>query len=89
MVRGNTEQPQSPYAHYHQPSSAVVRGLVYVDGIADVRGVVEGSLYAGELCHFASEGYYADLFYNVSVCRSPGTVYPFLIKGPVERREVK
>lgn len=89
VVRGNTEQPQSPYAHYHQPSSAVVRGLVYVDGIADVRGVVEGSLYAGELCHFASEGYYADLFYNVSVCRSPGTVYPFLIKGPVERREVK
>lgn len=67
VVRGNTEQPQSPYAHYHQPSSAVVRGLVYVDGIADVRGVVEGSLYAGELCHFASEGYYADLFYNVSV----------------------
>ena len=33
VVRGNTEQPQSPYAHYHQPSSAVVRGLVYVDGL--------------------------------------------------------
>lgn len=89
VVAGNTERLESPYAHYHQPASARVKGLVYVDGIADVRGVVEGSLYAGELCHFAAEGYYADLFYDLSVSRSPDTVYPFLIKGPVERREVK
>lgn len=89
VVAGNAERPESPYAHYRQPASAGVRGLVYVDGIADVRGVVEGSLYAGELCHFAAEGYYADLFYDLSVSRSSDTVYPFLMKGPVERREIK
>lgn len=89
VVAGNMERQESPYAHYHQPVSAVVKGFVYVDGIADVQGVIEGSLYAGELYHFASEGYYADLFYDLSVCRIPDTVYPFLLKGPEERREIK
>lgn len=89
VVAGNAERLESPYAHYRQSASAGIKGLVYVDGIADVRGVVEGSLYAGELCHFAPEGYYSDLLYDLSVSRSPDTVYPFLMKGPMGRREVK
>ncbi len=89
VVAGNSESPEFPCAQYYQPASAEVRGLVYVDGIADVRGVVTGSLYAEALYHFASDGYYADLFYDLTVCRSADVVYPFLLKGPEERRMVK
>lgn len=87
VVVNRTTNPSSrKAAHYYQPGSTVVRGLVYVDGVADVHGLVNGSLYVREPCYFAPEGYYSGLFYNLAVLRHSSVAYPFLLDGPYERR---
>lgn len=74
---------------YYQPESSRVRGLLYVDGIAEVHGFVTGSLYARECYYFAPEGYYSGVLYNAVLPGNPGGVYPLWMRGPYERREVK
>ena len=74
---------------YYQPESSRVRGLLYVDGIAEVHGFVTGSLYARECYYFAPEGYYSGILYNAVLPGNPGGVYPLWMRGPYERREVK
>lgn len=86
VVNGTVDRPALKTAHYYQPGSTVVRGLVYVDGVADVHGLVNGSLYVREPCYFAPEGYYSGLFYNLLVLRHSSVAYPFLLDGPYERR---
>lgn len=89
VVMGNSLKQEHPVPHYFQPISSVVKGLVYVDGTAHIKGSIRGCLYARKLCYFASEGYYPDLLYEVTLCRNGEVVYPFLMRGPVERREVR
>lgn len=86
VVNACPDKPKTHAAHYYQPSTSKVRGLVYIDGVADVHGIVNGSLYVREACYFAPEGYYAGLFYNLAVLRAPEIAYPFLMAGPYERR---
>ena len=86
VVNGAAGGSSRKAAHYYQPGSTVVRGLVYVDGVADVHGLVNGSLYVREPCCFAPEGYYSGLFYNLLVLRHSSVAYPFLLDGPYERR---
>lgn len=76
-------------AVYFQPETSGVRGLVYVDGIAEVHGCVTGSLYARHCYYFAPEGYYADMLYNAVLPGNAGVDYPLLMAGPYERKEVK
>lgn len=74
---------------YYQPESSRVRGLLYVDGIAEVHGFVTGSLYARECYYFAPEGYYSGILYNAVLPGNPGIAYPLWMRGPYERRDVK
>lgn len=85
-ILSNDEQKR---ANYIQPETSKVRGLVYVDGIAEVHGMVTGSLYARECYYFAPEGYYSGTLYNTILPGNPGVAYPLLMKGPHERKEVK
>ena len=74
---------------YYQPESSRVRGLLYVDGIAEVHGFVTGSLYVRECYYFAPEGYYSGILYNAVLPGNPGIAYPLWMQGPYERRGVK
>lgn len=74
---------------YYQSESSRVRGLLYVDGIAEVHGFVTGSLYARECYYFAPEGYYSGILYNAVLPGNPGIAYPLWMRGPYERRGVK
>lgn len=86
IVNGGSDKSGNVAAHYHQSMDTKVRGLVYVDGIAELHGIVNGSLYARELYYFAPEGYYSGLLYQTTVLRHPAIVYPFLMAGAYERR---
>lgn len=86
IVNGAPHKSSHAGAHYHQSIGAKVRGLVYVDGIAELHGIVNGSLYARELCYFAPEGYYSGLLYQTTLLRHSGIAYPFLMAGAYERR---
>lgn len=89
VVRGNRLTSERPVPHYFQSPGSLVKGLVYIDGTAHIQGSIEGCLYAREFCYFAPEGYYSDLLCDVMLRRNGAAVYPFLLKGPTERREVR
>lgn len=75
--------------NYSQAETAVVNGLVYVDGVADVHGVVNGSLVAGECTYFAPEGYYSHMLYSLMLNERKEADYPLYLCGPYERRVLK
>lgn len=79
----------TPRAVYYQPETSRVRGLVFVDGIAEVHGFVTGSLYARDCYYFAPEGYYSNMLYNAILPGNAGVVYPLYMEGAYERKEVK
>ena len=89
IVKADADDGERKRAVYVQPESSRVRGLVFVGGIAEVHGMVTGSLYARECCYFAPEGYYAGILYNAVLPGNPGLAYPLLMEGPYERRTVK
>lgn len=76
-------------ADYVQPESCCVMGLVYVDGIAEVHGIVAGSLYVGQSYYFTPEGYYSSVVYHLALLQDSLAVYPLGMEGPYERRVVK
>lgn len=89
VVKSGKGDDERKRAVYYQPESSRVRGLLYVDGIAEVHGHVTGSLYARECYYFAPEGYYSGILYNAVLPGNPGIGYPLWMQGPYERRTVK
>lgn len=74
---------------YVQAEDVMVKGLVFVDGNAEIHGRIYGSLYLRRPCYFAREGYYTDLLYRLSLGPDCGAVFPFCMTGPYERKGVK
>lgn len=89
VVESSPPADQRRGAAYIQPETSRVRGLVYVDGIAEVHGFITGSLYVRECCYFTPDGYYSGTLYNAILSGNPGLPYPLLMRGPYERKEVK
>ena len=89
IVSGHDEESEVPSANYFQSKSSRVRGLVYVDGIAEVHGVVSGSLYARSSYYFAPEGFYSGILYDVALLETSLVSYPFWMGKNYERKEVK
>ena len=77
-----------PVAHYYQSPGSKVRGLVYVGGIADLQGIVNGSLYAERCYHFSPEGFYTNMLFNTVLLHHPDIIYPFWLPGAQERRGI-
>lgn len=88
VARGRVPE-NSPAPHYRQPASARVRGLVYVEGIADVRGTVTGSCYVRAPYYFTPEGYYAFTLFGACLLSHEEVAYPFWMVSSWERREIK
>ncbi len=78
-----------PKACYIQPESARVRGLLRVDGIAQVQGDVTGSAWLRESYYFAPEGFYSDILYNTRFFATDEFPYPLWQEGAYERRCVQ
>ena len=89
IVKADADDGERKRAVYVQPESSRGRGLVFVDGIAEVHGTVTGSLYARGCYYFAPEGYYSGILHNAVLPGNPGLVYPLLMQGPYERRTVR
>lgn len=86
---GEEEKGEVPSANYFQPATSKVRGLVYVDGVAEVHGFVTGCLYVRDCFYFAPEGYYSSILYNITLLTHSSVSFPFWMDGPYERREIK
>jgi hypothetical protein len=93
LFDGNDRTPSSGLevaCNYHQDTDAFFRGLLYVDGIADVRGTVRGGIYLKECYYLPPDGLYAGTLCNVRIERDSTVAYPLLLKGcEYRRREIK
>lgn len=90
VIVGKGAVPRDPVRpNYSQAPTAVVNGLVYVDGIADVHGTVNGCLLAGACYYFTPEGYYADMLYDLIINDLQKGGYPVFLDGPYERQVLK
>ncbi len=72
---------------YRQAPSAKMRGLLYVDGTADVQGTVTGYACLREAARFTPQGYYKDMLYGVRLRPNAATALPLWIAGGKARRK--
>ena len=63
-------------ANYRQSRTARVRGLVWVDGVAQVQGIVAGRAVVRQSVYFSPQGYYKDMLYDVTLLENPVTAQP-------------
>lgn len=74
-------------ANYQQSRTARVRGLVWVDGTAQVQGIVSGRLCLRQSAYFSPQGYYKDLFYDMTLLENPHTAHPLWLADTERRKE--
>ncbi|MDR0894155.1 MAG: hypothetical protein LBN06_02460 [Prevotellaceae bacterium] len=93
LFDGSEEIPSSGLdvqCNYSQNDSALFRGLLYVDGIADVRGTLQGGIYLKECYYLPPDGIYAGTIHDALITRDSTLAYPLLLKEcEYRRREIK
>ena len=75
-------------ANYRQARSSRVRGLVYVDGVAQLQGIVTGYACLKSAVYFSAQGYYKNMLYDVTLLENPVTAVPmWIVDGHSHRKE--
>lgn len=74
-------------ANYRQSRTARVRGMVWIDGIAQVQGLVSGSLSMRCATYFSPQGYYQDMLYDLTLLENPHTARPVWLSDDAQRKE--
>jgi len=80
-------RPEVRRTNYRQERTAVVRGLLWADGAAQVQGIVSGCLVANQLAYYTPEGYYEDLLYDMTLLENPAAAYPLWGTTRYRRKE--
>lgn len=70
-----------------QARTARVRGLLWVDGVAQPQGIVAGRAVLRRAVYFSPQGYYKDTFYDVSFIPNPLTSEPLWSAAGIRRKE--
>lgn len=78
---------KKPSANYRQDRTACVRGLLYVDGVAQVQGIVSGRTILRQATYFSPQGYYKDMLYDAALLENAVTAQPLWLKA-AQRKEV-
>lgn len=63
-------------ASYRQSRTARLRGLLWVDGVAQVQGIVSGRAVLRQAVYFSPQGYYKDVLYDFTVLENRVTAQP-------------
>lgn len=72
--------------NYRQSRTARLRGLLWVEGIAQVQGIVAGRAVLRQAAYFSPQGYYKDMLYEVTLLENPITAQPLWLPS-VRRKE--
>lgn len=73
-------------ANYRQSRTARLRGLLWVDGIAQMQGIVCGQAIVRQSVYFSPQGYYKDMLYDISLLENAVTAQPLWLTV-VRRKE--
>lgn len=79
--------PDMPSPNYRQAATARLRGLLWVDGTAQVQGIVAGRAMLSHVAYFSRQGYYKDMLYNLAVLENPVTAQPLWVCDSGVRRK--
>ena len=80
-------KPDVKRANYRQDRTAVLRGLLWADGAAQVQGIVSGCMAANRLVYYSPEGYYEDMLYDLTLLENPAAAYPLWAETAYRRKE--
>ena len=80
-------RPDVKRANYRQDRTAVLRGLLWTDGAAQVQGIVSGCMAANRLVYYSPEGYYEDMLYDLTLLENLATAYPLWAATAYRRKE--
>lgn len=92
IIEGNVEGGNGFVVdiHYRQEKDSQLSGLLFVDGIAHLEGIVTGAAYLKECYYLAGENMYSGLIYNAKITRSDRIPFPFLFKeSKFNRKSIK
>lgn len=87
VIVRDTVSRKKPTPNYRQSRTARVRGLVWVDGTAQVQGIVCGQMYLRQAVYFSPQGYYKDLIYDATLLANPHTAHPLWLADTERRKE--
>ncbi len=74
---------------YLQSRYAKVRGLLYINGNAQLQGIVSGQCYIKKAVYYAPEGYYRNMIYDASVLENRDMPLPVWVAGAGKRETIK
>ncbi len=63
-------------ANYISARTSLVRGLVWVDGFAQLQGIVSGAAYIDQTAYYSPQGYYRGILHDFTLLENPVTAYP-------------
>ncbi len=87
LIVCDTTRRTPPTANCLQAPAARLRGLLYVDGTADLRGEVTGYACLRSAARFSPQGYYKDMLRDFTLRGNPATAHPIWIAGGSVRRK--
>lgn len=87
IALGNDKKLARPL--YCQQRSASIRGMLYVNGIAQLEGKVEGCAWLRHCYYFTPSGYYPDLLLHVLLSENRRIAYPFWLPAPYGKKLIK
>ncbi len=77
-------------AGYVQSRKGRVRGLVYVDGMAQIQGIVSGVAMLSRPVYYSPSGYYENMFYDLTILENTRMAWPlWLEESGARRKEIK
>ena len=88
VIVRDTVRRRKPTAGYRQAPTARLRGLLWVDGMAQVQGIVTGRAVLKQAAYFSPQGYYKDMLYDATLLENPLTTLPLWEqRSAVHRKE--
>lgn len=87
VIVRDTSRRKRPSPSYRQARTARLRGLLWVDGTAQVQGIVAGRTLLRHATYFSPQGYYPGMLYDATLLENPVTAQPVWLPS-ARRKEV-
>lgn len=81
VVVRDTVQREKMSPAYRQGLTARLRGGLYVEGAAQLQGIISGKVFVEQAAYFSAEGYYRDMIYDFTLLQNPVTAQPLWLAG--------